>query len=194
MGMEDVTLPDLYAKLTKGQLDFVYNYIAQDFRNATAAYCIAFPESSEKAAKTSAAALLTSPNIRKLIGLELESMLSAAKVPLEKHLFDVTMMRAFYDPTEIIDLEGNLCITTKELRARGLQVCIDSINEKLTAKGDRYIEYKLADRDKSLDVLRQYIQMIKAPNANVKGTGPDGNPFSFTVSFVSPEPEKDPAI
>lgn len=189
MSDEEPTLQELYAKLTKGQLDFVHNYIAQDFRNATRAYCLAYPDCSEEAARRTASELLTKPDIKKLIALELDTMLSAAKIPLEKHLFDVTMKRAFYDPTEIIGLDGSLCISTEELRRRGLEICIDSINEKITAKGDRYIEYKLADRDKSLDVLRQYIQMIKAPSAKVNGFGPDGNPFSFVVSFVEPNAE-----
>ena len=53
------------------------------------------------------------------------------------------------------------------LRRRGLWVVIDGINKKLNAKGDPYMEYKLADRDKAADMLRQYIQMIEPPKQHV---------------------------
>jgi LPS O-antigen subunit length determinant protein (WzzB/FepE family) len=73
------------------------------------------------------------------------------------------MKRAFYDVTGIIDLNGNLQITGEELREKGLDACIDSINKKTDAQGREIITYKFADKDRAADMLQRYIQMIKDP-------------------------------
>jgi hypothetical protein len=71
------------------------------------------------------------------------------------------MARAFYDITEIIDLNGTLKLTEEELREKGLHVCIDSINRKTTARGDIVITYKFADKDAAVEMLQKYIKMIR---------------------------------
>jgi len=161
-------------KLKKSQLNFVRNYIEQDFTNAMRAYARAYPKASEETARKNASRMLTKADIQSAIAKELAAVLAEARIPLEKRILDVWVKRAFFDPTEIIGLDGNLVITIDELRIRGLQVCIDSINEKMTSKGDRYIEYKLADRDKALDMLQKYIAMIKAPDQNINLHSDDG--------------------
>jgi phage terminase small subunit len=153
--------------LVQARADFVRFLIEQDFQNATGAYRRAYPKASEATAATESSRLLKDPKIQEAISTELKAVLAEKRVPLEKRILDTWIVRAFYDPTEIIDLNGHLKISEKELHKRGLQVCIDSINEKLTAKGDRYVEYKLADRDKALDMLQKYIAMIKEPDKNV---------------------------
>jgi len=154
-------------QIKKSQLNFIRNYIEQDFTNATRAYARAYPNASDDTARANATRLLSKAHIQAAVATELAAVLAEARIPLEKRILDVWVKRAFFDPTEIIGLDGNLAITIDELRARGLQVCIDSINEKMTSKGDRYIEYKLADRDKALDMLQKYIAMIKAPDQNI---------------------------
>lgn len=164
--------------------DFVRFYIEQDFRDATGAYQRAFG-CAYNSARSGAAKLLANSNIQEALSTELAAVLKEKRRPLEKRVLDTWMVRAFYDPTEILDLNGNLVISTEELRERGLHVCIDSINKKLNAQGDEYVEYKLADRDKALDMIQKYIQMVKPIDASVKGTDADGNPFAFSVSFVT---------
>jgi hypothetical protein len=175
-------------EMAQQRADFVRFYIEQDFRDATAAYQRAF-NCTPVSARTGAARLLANANIQDALSTELAAVLKEKRRPLEKRVLDTWMVRAFYDPTEILDLEGNLAISGEELRKRGLQVCIDSINKKLNAQGDEYVEYKLADRDKALDMIQKYIQMVKPIDASVKGTDADGNPFAFSVSFVKPEDE-----
>lgn len=172
--------------LTQQRADFVRFYIEQDFRDATAAYQRAF-DCTEKSANSGAFRLLKDASIQDALSAELAAVLKEKRRPLEKRVLDTWMVRAFYDPTEILDLDGNLVIDEAELRKRGLHVCIDSINKKLNSQGDEYMEYKLADRDKALDMLQKYIQMVKPIDASVKGTDADGNPFAFSVSFVKPE-------
>lgn len=164
--------------------DFVRLYIEQDFKNATGAYQKVYGV-SEKVAASGASRLLKDDNIQEALATELAAVLKEKRRPLEKQVLDVWMKRAFYDPTEIIDLDGKLVISTEELRAKGLQVCIDSINEKLNAQGMPYIEYKLADRDKALDMIQKYIQMVKPFDLKIDPTGE--NDRSFTITFAKPK-------
>jgi phage terminase small subunit len=173
--------------MVQQRADFCRYYIEQDFTNATLAYKRAYnPQMKDGIAAASAVRLLRDEKVRAELSREIQSILAEKKIPLEKKILDTYMVRAFYDPTEIIDLEGRLAISEKELRERGLQVCIDSINKKVSAQGDEYTEYKLADRDKALDMLQKYIQMIKPFDRTLAGKDADGNPFSFSVSFTKP--------
>lgn len=173
-------------EMNQQRADFVRYYIEQDFRDATSAYLRAF-SCTKVSARTGAARLLADANIQEALSTELAAVLKEKRRPLEKRILDTWMVRAFYDSTEIIGLNGELVIAEDELRKRGLHVCIDSINKKLNSQGDEYMEYKLADRDKALDMLQKYIAMIKAPDAKGSGLDANGNPFTFQVSFVSPD-------
>lgn len=153
--------------LVQARADFVRFYIEQDFRDATGAYKRAYAEASEATASANSSRLLKDAKVQAAISEELTALLAEKRRPLEKRILDTWMIRAFYDPTEIIDLRGNLKISEAQLRKRGLFVVIDSINKKLNAKGDEYVEYKLADRDEALNMLRQYIQMIEPPKQRV---------------------------
>jgi hypothetical protein len=182
-------LAEAYSKLTKGQLDFVHNFIAQDFKNATRAYCNAFPGTSEAAGTSSAARLLSTANVRACIAIVLDAMMAEARIPLEKRIFETWMARAFYDPSDILTDEGDLADTMRGLKKNGLSVCIEQIDKRVDKDGGEHPVYILADRTKALEMLQKYIQMIKQPDAKVKGTGPDGQSFAFTVEFLKPENE-----
>ena len=75
----------------------------------------------------------------------------------------------------------------QELKKLGLSIVIDGIDIKPDKDGGEHVVYKLADKDRALEMLQKYIQMIKQPDAKVKGTGPDGQAFAFTVEFLKPE-------
>ena len=180
-------LAELYMRLTKGQIDFVHNFIQADFRNATECYCNAFPESSRESATVDASRLLSTANVRACIALELEMALGAAKTGLEKRIMDTWLVRAFYDVADIVNEEGQLAHTMQELKKLGLSTVIDGIDIKPDKDGNEHIVYKLADKDRALEMLQKYIQMIKQPDQKIKGTGPDGKPFSYRVTFEDAE-------
>lgn len=147
---------------TAEQHAFAVYFIEQNFKRANEAYKRAYPKcKSENAAMVSASRLLSQDKIKDLIRVEMDKILGERKQFLEHEIFNFWYKRMTYDPTEIIDVHGKLVITEEELRAKGLHVCIDSINQKLNAQGMPYTEYKLADRDKAADRLSDYIQMIK---------------------------------
>jgi len=182
-------LAEAYSKLTKSQLDFVHNFIQADFKNATQCYCNAYPGTSVEAGTSSAARLLASANIRACIAIVLDAMMAEAKIPLEKRIFETWMARAFYDPSDILTDKGDLADTMQGLKKDGLSVCIEQIDKRVDKDGGEHQVYILADRTKALEMLQKYIQMIKQPDARVKGTGPDGQAFAFTVEFLKPEKE-----
>lgn len=109
--------------------------------------------------------------------------LSGAKTGLEKRIMDTWLVRAFYDVADIVNEEGQLANTMQELKKLGLSAVIDGIDIKPDKDGGEHIVYKLADKDRALEMLQKYIQMIKQPDQKIKGTGPDGKPFSYVVSF-----------
>lgn len=151
------------AKTTKAQRDFVTYFIEQDFRNATEAYRRAYPKVSYETARVNACKLLTSANIQKIISETLREILKRDTIPLEKRIFDYWMKRAFYDITEIVDVTGSMNLNENQLREKGLEVCIDSINKRINAQGKEVVTYQFADKDKAADMLQRYIQMIKDP-------------------------------
>jgi phage terminase small subunit len=146
--------------VTRAQKQFVARFMEQDFRNATEAYLKAYPKASYDTARVEASRLLTKPCIKEYMSAVISEALEREKLPLEKRLFDYWVKRAFYDITGIIDLNGNLRITEEELRERGLDVCIDSVNKKINARGETTITYKFADKDAAAEMLQKYIQMI----------------------------------
>jgi predicted transcriptional regulator len=184
MAIDRDELQELYTKLTKQQLEFVHNFIAQDFKNAQEAYRKAYPDCNIDSARSSASALLTNPNIKRCIALEIEASLAEAKIPLEKKILEMYLARAFYDIAEIVNDSGALVCTMRELKEKGLSVCIDGVDVKPDKDGGEHYVYKLADRTEALDKLQKYIQMIKPFNAAIDGKDKDGNPFSFSVAFL----------
>jgi hypothetical protein len=81
------------------------------------------------------------------------------------------MKRAFYDPAEIVDGKGALLHPLEELSRRGLSVCIEGIETRINAQGIETVKVKLADRDKALEMLQQYIQMIRPQTQKIEIAG-----------------------
>jgi phage terminase small subunit len=146
--------------VTRAQKKFINRYIENDFRNATGAYMNAYPKASYETARVQASRLLAKPNIQECLSAAVAEALGREKLTLEKRIFDVLMKRAFYDITEIVGLKGSLAVTREQLKEKGLDVCIDSINKKINAQGVEEVTYKFADRDRALDTLQRYIRMI----------------------------------
>jgi len=143
---------------------FAIEYL-KDFNATQAAIRAGY---SKKTAFTIGCENLKKPYIQAEISSQVEGLLKQAKIPLEKQIFEFWMKRAFYDITEIVDLYGKLILTEEELRAKGLQVCIDSVNRKVNAKGEAYVVYQFADKDKAIEMLQKYIQMIREQPIEIK--------------------------
>jgi phage terminase small subunit len=157
--------------MTKAQKNFVNYYIEADFRNATAAYMRAFPNASEETARRNASRLLTNADILKHIAAALDEIIQREKIPIERRVLDYWTRRAFYDPAEIIDGKGALLHPLTELSRIGLSVCVEGIETRVNSKGDETTKIKLADRDKALEMLQQYVRMIKPQTQKIEIDG-----------------------
>ena len=155
--------------MTKAQKDFVRFYIEIDFRNATAAYLRAYPRASEETARRNASRLLTNADILKYLSEIIAGIIEREKIPLEKRILDYWIRRAFYDPAEIIDSRGALLHPLAELG--NLSICVDGIETKINAQGIETTKTKLADRDRALEMLQQYVQMIKPQSQRIEIDG-----------------------
>lgn len=171
---EPTELEKIYSEIPKAQLEFVRHFIAQDFKNASAAYCKAYPESSLDSARSAASRLLASAKIKRCITLELDSILSESKIPLEKKILETYTTRAFYDIADIVDEDGQLVCKMSQLKEKGLSVCIDGVDIKPDKDGQEHYVYKLADRTEALDKLQKYIQMIKPIKQEIEHSGSVG--------------------
>jgi hypothetical protein len=178
--------------VTGAQKKFIARYIENDFRNATAAYQAAYPEASYDTARANATKLLAKTSIQEYLSAAVAEALGREKLTLEKRLFDYWMKRAFYDVTKIVDLNGNLVITEAELRKRGLDACIDSVNKKIDAQGNTIVTYKFADKDAAAEMLQKYIQMIREKIDVNHSISPESRDFLKSVFASDPPPEAAP--
>jgi phage terminase small subunit len=158
-------------KITRAQRKFINFLIEQDFRNATEAYQRAFPKASEETARRNASRLLTNADIQERVGAVLAEILQRERLPLERRILDYWTKRAFYDPAEIVDGKGALLRPLEELSRRGLSVCVEGIETRVNAQGAETTKIKLADRDRALEMLQQYIQMIKPQTQKIAIAG-----------------------
>jgi len=144
-------------KLKPRQRLFCIEYL-KDFNATQAAVRAGY---SKDTAKEIGHENLTKPHIQTEISGQIGDLLARAKIPLEKQIYDYWVKRAFYDITEIIDVNGDIKLTERQLRKKGLHVCIDSINKRINERGHVTVQYKFADKDKAVEMLQKYIQMIK---------------------------------
>jgi hypothetical protein len=105
------------------------------------------------------------------MGAVLAEIIQRERLPLERRILDYWTRRAFYDPAEIVDGKGALIHPLEELSRQGLSVCVEGIETRVNAQGVETIKIKLADRDKALEMLQQYIQMIKPQTQKIEIDG-----------------------
>jgi hypothetical protein len=111
---------------------------------------------------------LTKTDIQKYMSAVIAEVLQRDRITLEKRILDIWLKRAFFDPAEIVDGKGTLLHSLEELSRRGLSVCVEGIETRRNTQGIETAKIKLADRDKALEMLQQYIQMIKPQTQKIE--------------------------
>lgn len=159
---------------------FVHAYIENDFHDVAKVYQKVYGCSAASSVSC-ASRLLRDANIQQMLAAELAEGLKLARIPMEKRVVDVWMKRAFYDVADILGADGTLVDTMANLSKAGLSVCIDGIDIKPDKDGGEHYVYKLADRDKALEMLQKYAQIIKPFDARVSGSE---NAGAFVVEFL----------
>jgi hypothetical protein len=157
--------------LTRAQEKFLSYFIEQDFKNSSMAYQRAYPTANDATARVQSTRYLARPNIQKRLCAKIDEVLEADKKQIEKRIKDYWVTRGLYNTADILTDDGKLKEPLSELKKKGLDIVIDGIETKPVRVGDKLAKttkYKLADRDKALEMLSRYIQMIK--QNDVSGT------------------------
>jgi len=114
-----------------------------------------------EAAHICAAQLLAKQRFQEYFAEFLEKQLGDDKAVLAAQVIQKMKVRAFYDPADIINDDGNLRHSMDELSAMGLSYAIDGIECSYTKEGDKITKVKLADRQAALESLAKYLKLIQ---------------------------------
>jgi hypothetical protein len=153
-------------KLLPWEAVFVAEYASNGW-NAAAAYRAAKPNSKATTCSTEGPRTIVKPQIRTAIRGFLTEILGTRKDTLDLRIVDMYIRRAFYNPATFVDSDGQL---RQPLEAFGDDAtCIEKIELKQGKEGigDFHV-VTFADRDKALEQLTKYMQLIKGDG------GPDG--------------------
>ncbi|OQB98228.1 MAG: Terminase small subunit [Spirochaetes bacterium ADurb.Bin110] len=142
---------------------FAQEYFLSGLKNATESYRKAYGDSVE-AAHICAAQLLAKQRFQEYFAEFLEKQLGDDKAVLAAQVIQKMKVRAFYDPSDIINDDGSLRHSMEELSEMGLSYAIDGIERRITKQGDEIIRVRLADRQAALESLAKYLRLIQQGN------------------------------
>lgn len=161
-----VLSPEL--KLNNREKMFIIEYCSNGFRLAEAAEAAGFKakiNNDRVRFDYVGARIMRKPAIKKAIADFLSNAIDTAKGRLEYQLLKYYHTRAFYNPAEIINDEGELLKPLTELGH--LAICVEGIIKKYHNMGDTNVTttiIKLADREKAMSQLAKYVDMVKDVN------------------------------
>ncbi len=148
-------------ELTPKELLFVNTYLTNGFNGSQAAVDVGY---SKKTAKEQAYEILTKPHIKEYIRDVLKEVVGTKKDILEKQIIDTYYKRAFYDIALFMDKEG--LVDIDKINEAGYGCIIDGVKKaKTVTTGDNFekvenVVYDLANRDKALEQLTKYMNLI----------------------------------
>ena len=167
-------------KLTLKENLFIHNYLTNNFNGTQAAISAGY---SKKSAYELASRLLRKVEVIEGIKKALDDTIGKYKNTLHYEILHTYRVRAFYDPSDIIDENGGLIVS--DLKELGdLTKCIEGIETKPGTNGEKIHrdderKIKLCDREKALDQLSKYMGMM---NLQVEHTGKDGQPIEVCLT------------
>jgi phage terminase small subunit len=142
-------------KLTAKEELFKSVYCVNGFNGTQAAIEAGY---GKKCAKETACKLLTKVNIRDAVREHLDSVIGQYKDTLHYKIINTYQKRAFYDPSKYITKDGALKMSLEDMGE--MSVIIDGIETTINTKGYSSTKVKLANREKSLEQLTKYMQLI----------------------------------
>jgi hypothetical protein len=93
--------------------------------------------------------------------------LGKKKADLEARIFETLHEQAFYDPADIITSDGELRVADLKEIPKSLRRCIEGIEHKNLGREGSVKVVKLADRQRAIRELSDYIGMTKKGAADV---------------------------
>lgn len=159
-------------QITDKDLIIVGEYVSNGF-NQTGAFRKGNPESkaNEDSIRQMASFYFTKVNVRELLRKYLNTIIAQQKDYLHKKILETYYMRAFYNKDDLINEDGSI----KKGLTPVQMMAIDVKSIKTTKKAESgeivyYPEYQLADRDKALDMLTKYMEMLPKESINLSIT------------------------
>lgn len=137
---------------------FVMEYLTNGY-NATRAYLKAHPRASPETAAANGYKLLRNAQILAAIKAEIDLAMAGRRAIFKKRMVDAAETRAFFEPADILTDDGRLKKPLEELKAEGLGPALDQIGISVDRNGFEHCEYRLADRAKALDQLRDLLKL-----------------------------------
>jgi uncharacterized protein YwgA len=104
----------------------------------------------------------------------IENIIGETKDTLELKIIKLYMIQAFYNPADIIDDDGLLISPLADLG--DLAYCIEGIEKTYSRAGEIVKKVKLVNRDKALEQLARYINIM---TDSLQVTGQDGGPLEI---------------
>lgn len=150
-------------ELTKRQLLFIYYYINTGFNGSKSIELAGYKAKNIYLASQQANQLLKNIKVKKAIEIWKENFLEEIKNKLEPKIVNVLMIQAFYDPSMFVKPDGTPNFTDWKEIPKDYRVCIAGIEKKYYGKDAerQTIKVDLVNRDKALEKLEKYINMIK---------------------------------
>lgn len=148
-------------KLHAREILFVYRYVNNNF-NAQEAYTFAGLGGTKKTIEVNSCQYLKRPRVQEGMKKYLEDILGDERNELEKKLFDIFFVQAFYDPSMFYNLNGTPKFKKWADIPEKYRCCVESLETKMYGKDARSIVVlKLIDRKWAQDKLDKYIGMTK---------------------------------
>lgn len=121
------------------------------------------PNLSHKAATSQSSTLLSDPAVRKLLLLYTQSFIQAKKDELEPKILKTLWARAFWDPAEYFDEEGQPRFTDWNQVPLDMRMAVESIELQYFGQGATRsaVKMKMASRHQAIAMLAQYVGMLK---------------------------------
>jgi phage terminase small subunit len=146
-------------ELTEKEQLFIAEYLVNGFNGTQAAIKAGY---SKNTAGEIAHENLKKPHISNRVSSYLDEVLGKYRNTLHYEIIDTYRRRAFYNPADFIDCEGQLLKPLEDYGPDG--VVIDGIEKQIKQVGKEVydvVKVKLADRDKALSQLTAYMNLIK---------------------------------
>lgn len=151
------------------QARFAACYITNGF-NATQAYIDSVCHNATKStASQKGSAWLRDVKVQACIQQYTTSWLAECRAKLEGELIRTYMAQAFYDPKKFFNPDGSLAFDNWDILPEDLRRCVESIETKFYGKdADASVTViKMADRNKAMQALAQYISLMQGQNATL---------------------------
>ena len=164
--------------VSKKDILFIGEYLSNGF-NARKAYQLAHPTCSPITARSNACNILNRPVVREVVRRFMANYLHEAKLKLDKLLIDGYMAQAFYDPADLLNIDGTPKYENFEDIPPKLRRVITGIEKKYYGKdADTSVTvFKLADRRHAMEQLAKFVQLIQPER--IEHTGAGGGPIQI---------------